>query len=229
MRVRKLHDWQLSPAEARRLQAQLAPQVELRPLPRRITLVAGADLAVSRELGMLFATVLVFRYPEMELVEQAGARDRASFPYVPGLLTFREGPALLKAFARLRQAPDVVIFDGQGLAHPRRLGLACHMGLWLGLPTVGCAKSRLIGEHERPGLAKGDSAPLLDKGEQIGVVLRTRDGVKPTFVSPGHLADFATSEKMVLDCCRRFRLPEPTRQAHMAVGRLKAQCVLRLG
>jgi deoxyribonuclease V len=223
MELRKLHRWDVTTAEARSIQAALARRVRLRPLPRRLTLVAGVDVSFDRASGAVFAAVLVFRLPGMELTERATAREAARFPYVPGLLTFREGPPVLKAFQKLVRVPDVVIFDGQGFAHPRRCGLASHMGLWLGVPTVGCAKSRLIGEHAEPGPRRGDSAPLLDAGEQIGVVLRTRDLVKPVFVSPGHLADFGTSRQAVLDCGRGCRLPEPTRQAHMAVERLKAE------
>lgn len=222
MQLRELHDWDVTTAAARHIQERLTRRIELRPLPEDISLVGGADVAVSREAGLVFAAALVFTFPQMELVEQATAHVGAVFPYVPGLLTFREGPALVHAFEALQTVPDVFIFDGQGLAHPRRIGLACHMGLWLGAPTVGCAKSRLVGRHEEPGRRKGDSTPLTDGGEQIGVVLRTRDCVRPVFVSPGHLADLATSARLVLRCCGRYRLPEPTRQAHMAVGRLKA-------
>jgi deoxyribonuclease V len=157
----------------------------------------------------------------MEEVEEAGLQMPCSFPYVPGLLSFREGPAVVEAFRRLGTRPDAVIFDGQGFAHPRRIGLASHMGLWLGLPTVGCAKSRLVGEHDEPGREKGERVPLHDEGEQIGVVLRSRTDVRPVFVSPGHLADLDTSTDLVLRCCLRYRLPEPTRRAHLAVGRLK--------
>ena len=136
---------------------------------------------------------------------------------MPGLLTFREGPVMLRAFARLQNVPDIVLFDGQGIAHPRRLGLAAHMGLWLGLPTVGCAKSRLIGRHDEPGPNR------VDGEEQIGEVLRTRDRVKPLFVSPGQMTDFASARRIVLDCGRGRRLPEPTRQAHIAVTRRKRE------
>lgn len=223
MLIRKLHKWDLKPAEARELQKDLAARVELAPLPGRPALVAGADMALSRQADLCFAAVVVLRLPDLEPVEEVTASDVLSFPYVPGLLSFREGPVLLKAFARLTHVPDVVIFDGQGLAHPRRLGLASHMGLWLGLPTVGCAKSRLIGEHVEPGSARGDSVPLRDAGEQIGSVLRTRTGVKPVFVSPGHRADFTTSERIVLDCCTKYRLPEPTRRAHIAVAQAKTE------
>ncbi len=222
MRIRELHPWSVSPAEARLLQGRLAPRVRIGPLGKTVRLVAGADLAFDRRRGLLFASVLVFSFPELELVDRADARGPLDFPYVPGLLTFREGPVLVQAFAALETEPDVTIFDGQGLAHPRRLGLACHMGLWLRAPAVGCAKSRLVGTHAEPGPRKGDSVPLMDGEEQIGVVLRTRDGVKPVYVSPGHLTDMESARGIVLECCRRYRLPEPTRQAHIAVGRLKA-------
>ncbi|MHC4481020.1 MAG: deoxyribonuclease V [Planctomycetota bacterium] len=229
MQISELHEWDLTPAEARQLQKELADQIELRPLPPCPEFLAGADVAFDRELDMVFAAVIVFAYPELEPVEQATARQTAPFPYVPGLLSFREAPVVLDAFRKLRHEPDVVFFDGQGYAHPRRLGLASHIGLWLRRPTVGCAKSRLIGEHEEPGLRRGQAMPLRDGGEQIGVVLRTREGVSPIFVSPGHLADFATSRSMVLDCCQGYRLPEPTRLAHTAVGRFKQQFLRRRG
>jgi len=223
MHVEELHDWNPDAAGARRLQEELAARVELRPLPEHVGLVAGADVAVSREAGLFFAAVVVLDFPALDVVEVRTAAAPATFPYVPGLLSFREGPAVVRAFRQLERVPDVVIFDGQGLAHPRRIGLACHMGLWLGLPTVGCAKSRLVGEHARPGRRKGRSVPLEYAGEQVGVVLRTRTDVKPVFVSPGHLADIPTSCRLVLDCCTRYRLPEPTRRAHAAVGRAKRE------
>jgi deoxyribonuclease V len=225
MHVPELHSWDLSYAEARQLQQRMAPQVRLVPLPARIELVAGADMACSRPLELFFATVVVLTYPDLELIEEVTAQHRAAFPYIPGLLSFREGPALVKAFRTLRHVPHAVIFDGQGIAHPRRMGLASHMGLWLGVPTVGCAKSRLTGEHDQPGQSKGDGVPLTQDGEQIGVVLRTRTNVKPVFVSPGHLSDFDTSRRLVLDCCTRYRLPEPTRLADIAVGRAKREYV----
>jgi len=221
MRVKKLHDWDVDYAEARRLQQELAARLELRPLPEDIRLVAGADLAFSPRLRRFFAAIVVLSFPALEPVETALADAPPTVPYIPGLLSFREGPVVVEAARKLRCRPDVFIFDGQGYAHPRRCGLACHMGLWLGVPTVGAAKSRLIGEYEEPGREKGDLCPLTDAGEQIGTVLRTRTDVKPLFVSPGHMADFETSCRLVLDCCTKYRLPEPTRLAHIAVGRMK--------
>ncbi len=223
MDLPNLHRWDLTPKQAMRLQEQLARRVKLQPLPEHVELVAGADLAFSRKRGLVFASVVVLRLPELEAVEQVDVHMECPFPYVPGLLSFREGPPLVRAFRRIEQRPDVVIFDGHGFAHPRRVGLASHMGLWLGTPTVGCAKSRLTGEHEEPGPEKGESQVLTAEGEQIGVVLRTRTRVKPIFVSPGHLADFDTSVGLVLRCCRKYRLPEPTRRAHLAVGKLKRE------
>ncbi|MFO7955724.1 MAG: deoxyribonuclease V [Candidatus Brocadiia bacterium] len=221
MHVSKLHDWDVTTQEARELQEQLRGRVELRPLPSDIRLVAGADLAFSRKRDLVFAAVVVLQLPELKPVEQVGLHMPCPFPYVPGLLTFREGPAVAEAFRRIEHRPDAVIFDGHGYAHPRRIGLASHMGLWLGIPAVGCAKSRLVGEYEMPDTEKGERTPLTDDGEQIGVVLRSRTDVKPVFVSPGHMADFETSTELVLRCCPRYRLPEPTRQAHHAVAEVK--------
>lgn len=228
MRIGKLHDWKLSPREGSALQEELAGRIVCKPLPENPGLVAGADVVFSRERERFFGTVVVLSFPGLELVEEASVSVRSTFPYVPGLLSFREGPVLVKAFSIVKSKPDVVIFDGQGIAHPRRLGLAAHMGLWLGIPTVGCAKSRLVGEHRQPGKKKGQSVRLLHAGEQIGEVLRTRDGVKPVYVSPGHLADFETSTRLVLRCCTGYRLPEPTRLADIAVARYKREILGRL-
>jgi deoxyribonuclease V len=228
MQIENLHDWKLSPKEGSTLQEKLAGRVKRRPLPGSIGFIAGADMAFSRQHERFFATVIVLTFPGLEIVEQVSAWMRPTFPYVPGLLTFREGPVLVKTFSKLKSKPDVVIFDGQGIAHPRRLGLAAHMGLWLGVPTVGCAKSRLIGEHKQPGKKKGQAARLMDGGEKIGEVLRTRDGVKPVYVSPGHLADFKTSTHLVLRCCTKYRLPEPTRLADIEVARYKRDTLQKL-
>ena len=225
MRVSRLHDWNVTPSEGRELQEQLRSQIKLKPLPRKIRLVAGADMSFSREYEVFFGAVVLLSYPELKLIEEVFSRHRPTFPYVPGLLSFREGPVLLEAFRKLSHKPDVVIFDGQGLAHPRRLGLASHLGLWLKIPSVGCAKSRLIGDFRMPAPAKGRATRLTQDGEQIGVVLRTRDRVKPVYVSPGHLADFETSARPVLNCCTKYRLPEPTRLADIAVGRFKRETI----
>lgn len=217
-----LHRWDVSYAEARRIQDELAGRVRLKPLPDRVRLVAGADVSYARASGTLFAAVVVLKFPELQVVEERTARAPGRFPYIPGLLSFREGPVVLEALRRLGSRPDVVIFDGQGIAHPRRLGLASHMGLWLGVPTVGCAKSRLIGEHREPPARKGAWTPLTEGADRIGSVVRTRTRVRALFVSPGHLCDHEGARRIVLQCCIRYRLPEPTRLAHIAVGRVKA-------
>ena len=216
-----LHEWNVSYAEARLIQDELAGRVRLAPPPERIRLVAGTDMSLSKADGMFFAAAVVLSFPELEPVEEQTFRAPGVFPYVPGLLSFREGPVVLEALRRLSTRPDVVIFDGQGIAHPRRLGLASHMGLWLDLPSIGCAKSRLVGEHEEPQQQKGAWVPLTEHGVQIGSVLRTRIRVKPLFVSPGHLCDHEGARRIVLDCCSRYRMPEPTRLAHLAVGRAR--------
>jgi deoxyribonuclease V len=191
-----------------------------RPIPPP-RIVAGADIAYSKHTNTLLAAVILFRLPDLEVIETVVEVRESRFPYVPGLLSFREAPALLAAFRKLRHKPDAAIFDGQGQAHPRRLGLAAHLGLWLELPTIGCAKSRLCGEAADPGPGPGDSAPLLLNGELIGRVLRTKRNVKPLYVSAGHLSTLRDALRLVLSCCRGYRLPEPTRQAHILVTRLR--------
>jgi deoxyribonuclease V len=162
--------------------------------------------------------VVVLDFETLTTVDYAIATRPAGFPYVPGLLAFREGPVILEALKQLRTTPELLIFDGHGLAHPRRLGIASHIGVLVNLPAVGCAKSRLCGQHDEPGHKSGTHVPLLDRGEVIGAVLRTRQNVKPVYVSIGHRVDLATSIQYVLDCCRGYRLPEPTRRAHRVAG-----------
>lgn len=215
--IRSLHDWDVSPKEAVELQERLRHQVRLEGDPQPVRRVAGVD--VSFKEGQARAAVALLSFPELELVEQARAELPTPFPYVPGLLTFREGPVVLDAFERLTLWPDLVIFDGQGLAHPRHFGLACHVGLFLDLPSIGCAKSRLFGTHEEPGPDKGAWVPLYDDEQVIGAVVRTRTRVKPLFVSPGHRITLERSIDYVLACCPRYRLPETTRWAHRLAGR----------
>ncbi len=220
------HRWNLTPREAIALQNRMRAGLIIRGGPRSPRLVAGADVAYDKASAMCFAAVVVMRSPEMELVECATAVGKTSFPYVPGLLTFREGPILLAAFGGLRTRPDIVIFDGQGLAHPRRFGLASHMGYLLDIPSIGCAKSILVGEHGPLGARAGDFAWLMDKDERIGAALRTRDNVRPIYVSPGHRVGFRPALRLALSAITRFRVPEPTRMADMMVARLKRE---RLG
>jgi deoxyribonuclease V len=181
-----------------------------------VATVAGVDVGFRE--GLAHAAIAVLNFPELQLSDHALATRPVTFPYVPGLLSFREGPAVLEALSKLKSSVDLLIFDGQGLAHPRRFGLACHMGLLTGIPSIGCAKSWLTGQYEEPGLRRGDFTSLTDKGEVIGAVLRTRDKTKPLFVSIGHRVDLPASIHYVLACCRGYRLPETTRWAHRLAG-----------
>jgi deoxyribonuclease V len=192
-------------------------------------LVAGADIAYSKSTNQLFAAVIVLRFSAQEsrgkpeVVETQTGSGRATFPYIPGLLSFREIPVLAEVFRRVRTEPDIVMLDGQGTAHPRGFGLACHMGVLLDRPTIGCAKSRLCGEHRTLPRRAGARAPLLLEGQEVGAVVRTRTGIKPVFVSPGHKMDRDTAVRIALRCCTRYRVPEPTRRAHLTVNELKRQ------
>lgn len=211
----------MSPAEARRLQGELASGVVAGPPLdlERVRYVAGAD--VSTQEGMAYATVAVLDFPGLSVVEVRGFEAPLEFPYVPGLLSFREMPSVLGALEKVETDVDAVILDAQGLAHPRRMGLASHIGLFLDVPTVGCAKSVLVGKFEVPGVEKGSMADLVYRGEVIGRVVRTREGVSPVYVSVGSGVDLASAVELVLACCTRYRLPEPTRQAHNAANRLR--------
>lgn len=222
-RFRSLHRWDVSPKRARSIQEDLAAAVRLEPYRDRPQHIAGADISYDRGDDRMYAAIVVLDGKTLEVVAKATAMERVPFPYVPGLLSFREGPAVSKAWSRLRTKPDVLLCDGQGYAHPRRFGLACHLGVLFDIPTVGCAKSWLIGTHREPGERRGNRAQLVDRGERIGTVLRTRDGVKPMYISPGHRMDFASAERLTLACARRFRMPEATRQAHMAVNELRRE------
>ena len=210
------HPWDLSPQAARALQQELAGLVVSKTDMGPVTTVGGVD--VGYRDGQAWAAVVVLSYPELVVVDYSLARRQVSFPYLPGLLSFREGPAALEALERLASRPDLLIFDGHGLAHPRRFGLACHIGLRADIPSIGCATSRLVGGHAAPGPEQGSYSPLLDGGETIGAVVRTRAGVKPVYVSTGHRVDLATSIQYVLGCCRGYRLPETTRWAHRVAG-----------
>ena len=223
---RKLkHSWHLTPKEARRLQERLRERVILRPpadTPRR---TAGVDVSVTKgpwREATSRAAVVVFDHQSLEPLEVATAQMRAPFPYVPGLLSFREIPVLLAAFEKLLQPVDLVLVDGQGIAHPRRLGLASHLGLELGVSTIGCAKTRFIGDHDEPAEAAGSYTDLIDNAvsppEIIGAVVRTRDRVKPLYISAGHLIDLPTAIDHVLWCGAGYRLPEPTRRAHQCAA-----------
>ena len=217
------HSWDLEPGAARLLQAELAPLVDSHtPLPALRT-VAAADISYDRGDDTLYAAVVVVDAASLAVVERVSLATRVSFPYVPGLLSFREAPPILQAFARLQTRPDVLITDGQGLAHPRRFGIACHLGLILDLPTVGCGKSRLHGRFDEPGVSRGDRSPLLDHDEVIGAVLRSRRGIKPLFVSVGHKADLDSAVALILSLTPRYRVPVPIRLAHVEVNRVRLE------
>jgi deoxyribonuclease V len=221
MKVRELHGFGLSPAEARALQGELASGVVAGPALElgRVRHVAGAD--VSTEGDRAFATVAVLDFPGLSVVEVQGFEAALEFPYVPGLLAFREIPSVVGALKKVEAAVDAVIFDAQGLAHPRRMGLASHIGLFLEVPTVGCAKSVLVGKYEEPGVEKGSTSDLVHRGEVVGRVVRTREGVSPVYVSVGNGLDLESAVELVLASCTKYRLPEPTRQAHNAANRLR--------
>lgn len=221
MLFKTLHSWNVTPTEAIAIQKRLRARVRPVGKLRKPRLVAGADISWAKEGGEGWAGVVVFDFPSLEEVERVWVSGRAPFPYVPGLLSFREGPLLLEAFAKLEATPDVVFFDGQGLAHPRRFGIASHLGLWLERPTIGCAKSRLCGTHREPGPRRGARTTLRDKGETIGLVLRTRSSVRPMFVSAGHLLDLEEAARLTLRCSDGYRMPKPTRWADRFVGRLR--------
>jgi deoxyribonuclease V len=219
VRFRNLHPWTVSPKEAAQLQIELRDRLELSWDGRKVRTVGGVDVGFKD--GRARAAVVVLSYPELASIEGVVAEAKITFPYIPGLLTFREGPAILTAWAKLRERPDLLLFDGQGIAHPRGMGIAAHVGLWLQHPSIGVAKSRLYGRHVPPGPNRGDAAELLDEhdsSEMIGAVLRTRTNVKPLYVSPGHLIDVAHAVEFALSCCTRYRLPEPTRRAHRVAG-----------
>ncbi|MFO1464811.1 MAG: deoxyribonuclease V [bacterium] len=217
-----LHSWDLSPKQAVELQRQLAPQVIARDDFGEIRAVAGADMAISADKKSGYAGVIVFEYPSLAELERVSTVAKLKFPYVPGLLSFREMPVLLRAFEKLRRRPDLLLVDGQGIAHPRRFGIASHLGLWLGLPAIGCAKSRLCGEYREPGRSRGSFSSLREGGEEIGAVLRTKDGVRPIFVSIGHRIGLASALRFVLACGDGRRVPKPTREADRFVAQAKA-------
>lgn len=217
------HSFDVSVAEARALQERLRSRVEAADRLGPVQRVAGADCSYDRESPLLWAAVVVLDAATGAVLERAGVCGRARFPYVPGYLSFRELPPLLEAFARLSRPPDLVLCDGQGLAHPRRFGLACHLGAWLDLPAIGCAKSRLVGEHREPGPRRGAHVRLREGAETIGEVVRTRADVRPVYVSIGHRVSLATARRWVLRLAPRHRQPEPIRAAHAEVNRLRRE------
>jgi len=218
MKVHRLHEWEVSSALAREIQLSLAKRVVTENGVINPRLIAGIDISSPDAQGVARGAVVVLSYPELNIVEIEIAQGKITMPYIPGLLSFRESPLILDACEKLSNIPDLVLIDGQGIAHPRRLGLASHVGLCLCLPTIGCAKSILCGQHQPLAEQAGSHAELLDSGELIGAALRTKSGVKPIYVSVGHKIDLASALQCVINCCRGYRLPEPTRLAHLAAG-----------
>lgn len=213
------HSWDMSPQEARRLQMKLATHVIRENRLGTVKTVAGIDVGLKG--NMACAAIVVLNFPKLDVAAQSTATRRITCPYIPGLLSFREGPVILDALDRLDRKPDLLIFDGQGIAHPCRLGIASHIGLLSDCPSIGCAKSRLCGQSQEPDVERGSHVPLMDHGETIGAIVRTRTGVKPVFVSIGHRVDLKTCIDVVLACCKGYRLPETTRKAHRLAAEWK--------
>jgi deoxyribonuclease V len=210
-----IHRWDLNPKQAVQIQNELRSKVVIEPYSvHQLNLIAGVDVGLPRGGKIARAGVAVLEFPSMKLVDQAWAEIPVTFPYVPGLLSFREIPVIIAAMDRLNTNPDLYLVDGHGLAHPRRFGLACHLGLWLDRVAVGCGKSILVGDHEPLESERGSVAPLMDAGETIGAAVRTRNKVKPVYISIGHRIDLPSAIKITLDCGCGLRLPEPVRWAH---------------
>ncbi|MFO8102310.1 MAG: deoxyribonuclease V [Dehalococcoidia bacterium] len=218
VRAKHLHAWQVPPSEGFSIQRKLAEKVVSEGDMRKVRLVAGVDVSAPRAQDIVRAAIVVLSYPELEPVESRLAERPVELPYIPGLLSFREAPVILEACEKLASVPDLMLVDGQGRAHPRRLGLASHLGVLLDMPTVGCAKSRLCGEHGPVGPERGEWVELVDGGEIIGAVLRTRTDVKPLYISVGHRISLGAAVEWVLNCGTGYRLPEPTRLAHQVAG-----------
>jgi len=213
--------WPKDIKRARMIQEVLKEKVRITPLKKRPEYIAGVDAAFLHD--KVIGVACLYKYPHLILIEEASIVTDLLFPYIPGFLSFREGQAIIKAIHRLKQKPDVILFDGQGIAHPRRLGIASHIGVLLDLPTIGCAKSRLIGTYKEPGPKKGNWSFLKYNGEIVGAVLRTKDNVRPLFVSPGNRIDLRGSLEIVLGCIRKYRIPEPLRRADFISKKIKGK------
>ena len=218
VKIQQLHGWEISIAQAKQIQSELANQVSRKSELIKPSFIAGVDISAPDSRGLARAAAVILNYPELEVIEVETAEDKPNFPYIPGLLSFRETPLVLAACQKLSIDPDLILVDGQGIAHPRRFGIASHIGLLLDIPTIGCAKSRLCGTHIPVSTEAGAYAELTDNGETIGVALRTKDKVNPIYVSIGHKIDLPTAIHWVLECCCNRRLPEPSRLAHLAAS-----------
>ncbi len=224
MKFNNLHSWDVDYKTAVALQTELCERLVLADgISGDIRIVAGADISCTKGDDRVYAAVVLLDAATLDVIEEATYSGRTSIPYIPGLLSFREGPALLQAFGKLRNRPDVILFDGHGIAHPRGFGLASHMGLILDVPSVGCAKTRLVGAFREPGEKRGQQSPLVYKEKRIGAVVRTKDRVKPVFVSQGHRVSLERAVEIVLRCAPRYRIPEPIRRAHILVNKLRLE------
>ncbi|MCP4566233.1 MAG: deoxyribonuclease V [FCB group bacterium] len=221
MNVHQFHSWPSDENEAIRIQEKLREKITLDSDLNGVELIAGVDTSFNHHTETLYAGVSLFRYPELTLFEKATASRKAEFPYIPGLYAFREGQVILKALNRLKTRPDVVIFAGHGIAHPRRFGMACHMGLLMDIPSIGCARKRLAGQHQEIGSDEGEAAPLYVENKLAGQVYRSRTDVKPIYISPGYKCSIADASRIVTDCLSGYRLPEPLRTAHRLANRIK--------
>lgn len=213
--------WPDNISNAKAIQLDLRDKVRIVPLRKNPKIIAGVDAAFSDD--KIIGVACLYKYPELTLLEDAFSITKVSFPYIPGYLSFREGPSLIEALHKLKIKPDVILFDGQGIAHPKGLGIASHIGVLLDMTTIGCAKSRLVGEYKEPKLKKGGWSPLKYNHDVIGAVLRTRDNVKPVFVSPGHRIDLQASINIVLNCTGKYRISEPLRRADIISKRMKRE------
>jgi deoxyribonuclease V len=221
MKIQQLHPWNVSGKEAAQIQRDLRDKVVLRDDFGPVHLVAGIDVGIPAGTNTGNAVVVILSYPDLQIMEVQRASRTLEIPYIPGFLSFREAPVILDAMEKVENVPDIIIEDGQGIAHPRGLGIAAHVGVILNIPSIGCAKSHLFGKYVEPGPERGDATPLLGRdGEQVGTVLRTRKGIKPVFISPGNRIGFESSVRWILDLAPKYRLPEPIRAAH----RLASEC-----
>jgi len=220
MKIARVFPLNLSPSEARRAQAEIPPLVIRRDRLGRVRTVAGADIGLHETTG--YAAVILYSFPQLEVIERVSSSGELRFPYVPGLLAFREMPLLLEAFRKLKRKADLILADAHGWAHPRRAGMACQLGLVLDTPTIGCAKSVLVGKYKMPHARRGSTSALLDADEEIGKVVRTRTGVRPVFVSCGHRVSLPTAVRLVLACCDGYRIPKPQREADRWVKQLRS-------
>lgn len=211
----------LTPAQAIACQNQLRAQIQIKPLLKPVKIIGGADISFNKHEETVYAGIVLLSYPDMKVIGNATAISRTSFPYISGLLAFREVPALLEAWNKLEIKPDLLVLDGQGIAHERRLGIATHFGLVTGTPTIGSAKSRLTGRYQEPSNEPFAQSPMYDKGELIGVALRSKRNCNPIYISPGHHISIEQSVDVISNCLRGYRIPEPTRQAHILVNKLR--------